>query len=158
MNFNDINNYMRMAIELGKDAYAKDEVPVGAVIISVHGEILAQTHNLKETILDACAHAEILAIKEASERLGSWRLINCSIFITLEPCPMCLSAILQSRIKNIYFGAYDRKGGALSLGYNFSKDNRLNHKMNIYGGYSHYACSKLLSNFFKLKREKYLKK
>lgn len=155
MNIEDINNYMSMAIVLGKDAYAMDEVPVGAVIVSEHGEILAQTHNLKESNNDACAHAEILAIKEASERLNSWRLLNCTLFVTLEPCPMCLSAILQSRIKNVYFGAYDRKGGAISLGYNFSNDDRLNHKFNTFGGYRHYECSQLISNFFKSKRQSY---
>lgn len=152
MDFSDIENYMNIAINLGKDAYAKDEVPVGAIIVSEHGEILGEAFNLKESSHDASAHAEILAIKKASERIKSWRLINCSIFVTLEPCPMCLSAILQSRIKNLYFGAYDKKGGAISLGYNFSKDKRLNHRFNVFGGYLHYECSKLLSNFFRAKR------
>lgn len=155
MKFKDKETYMNMAINLGKDAAAKDEVPVGAIIVSSHGEVLAEAFNLKESNNDACAHAEILAIQKASERLKSWRLLNCSIFITLEPCPMCLSAILQSRIKNVYFGAYDKKGGAISLGYNFGKDERLNHKLNIFGGYKHYDCSQLLSNFFRSKRKSY---
>lgn len=156
MKFNDIDNYMNMALDLGKDAFAKDEVPVGAVIVSAHGEILAEAYNLKESNHDACAHAEVLAIQKASERLKGWRLLDCSIFVTLEPCPMCLSAILQARIKNVYFGAYDRKGGALSLGYNFSKDKRFNHKFNIYGGYKHFECSQLISNFFRSKRHEYI--
>lgn len=155
MNFQKIEHYMQMAINLSQDALIKDEVPVGAIIVSEHGEILSEAFNLKETTFDATAHAEILAIKKASERLKSWRLINCSLFVTLEPCPMCLSAITQARIKNLYFGAYDKKGGALSLGYNFALDDRLNHNMNIYGGFSHYECSQILSNFFKAKRKKY---
>lgn len=155
MKFNDIENYMNIALNMGKDAFARDEVPVGAVIVSEHGELLAEAFNLKESNNDACAHAEILAIQKASERLKSWRLLDCTLFVTLEPCPMCLSAILQSRIKNLYFGAYDRKGGALSLGYNFSKDERFNHKFNIYGGFKHFECSQLLSNFFRSKRRSY---
>jgi tRNA(adenine34) deaminase len=148
---------MGLALNAAEDAFHKDEVPVGAVIVSEQGEILAQTFNLKETNHDACAHAEILAIQKASSQLKSWRLNNCSIFVTLEPCPMCMSAILQSRIKNLYFGAYDRKGGSLSLGYNFHKDDRLNHKFNIYGGLKHIECSRILSRFFKQKRQKHLK-
>lgn len=155
MKFADIENYMNIALNLAQDAVAKDEVPVGAVIVSEHGEILAEAFNLKESNNDATAHAEILAIKEAAKKLKNWRLVNCSIYITLEPCPMCLSALLQSRIQNIYFGAYDKKGGALSLDYNFSSDNRLNHKFNIYGGLKHFECSQVLSNFFRSKRKAY---
>ena len=152
----EVNHFMNLAYKLAEDAFSKDEVPVGAVIVSEHGEILAETFNLKESNHDVCAHAEILALKEAAQRLQSWRLNNCSLFVTLEPCPMCLSAISQSRIKDLYFGAYDKKGGALSLGYNFHKDSRLNHKFSIYGGLNHYPSSQLLSKFFKLKRQKHL--
>lgn len=157
MNFTDVIYNMDLALNAAEDAYHKDEVPVGAVIISEFGEILAQTYNLKETNNDACAHAEILAIQEASKRIKSWRLLNCSIFVTLEPCPMCMSAILQARLSNLYFGAYDRKGGALSLGYNFHKDSRLNHRFNVFGGLRHMECSQILSNFFRQKRQNYLK-
>ena len=156
MKINQINTYMDVAIELAKDAFHKDEVPVGAVIISEFGEILAQTFNLKEVENDVSAHAEILALKMAAQKIGSWRLNNCSMFVTLEPCPMCLSAILQSRIKNVYFGAYDRKGGALSLGHYFHQDERFNHKFNVFGGFRHFECSTLLSNFFRQKRKNYL--
>lgn len=153
MKFKDIDNYMQMAINNAHEAYSMNEVPVGAIIVSEHGEILSEGHNLKETNKDATAHAEIIAIKKAAERIWSWRLLNCSIFVTLEPCPMCMSAILQARIKNVYWGAYDKKGGSISLGYNFSKDDRLNHKFNLYGGFRHYECSQLLSNFFRTKRK-----
>lgn len=153
MKFKDIDNYMQMAINNAHEAYSMNEVPVGAIIVSEHGEILSEGYNLKETNKDATAHAEIIAIKKAAERIWSWRLLNCSIFVTLEPCPMCMSAILQARIKNVYWGAYDKKGGSISLGYNFSKDDRLNHKFNLYGGFRHYECSQLLSNFFRTKRK-----
>ena len=119
------------------------------------GELLAESFNLKETQNDATAHAEILAIKNAADRIKSWRLNNCSLFVTLEPCPMCLNAILQSRIKNLYFGTYDKKGGAISLGYNFHKDKRLNHSFNVYGGFRHLECAQLLTDFFKSKRKNY---
>lgn len=155
MKHKEIENYMQMAINLAQDAYSKNEVPVGAIIVSEHGEILGEGYNLKESTNDATAHAEIVAIKKAAERLGSWRLINCSLFVTLEPCPMCMSAILQSRIKNVYWGAYDKKGGAASLGYNFAKDERLNHRISTFGGYRHFECSQLISNFFRSKRQSY---
>lgn len=157
MKFSDQIYNMDLALRSAEDAFHKEEVPVGAIIVSEYGEILAEAYNLKETNHDACAHAEVLAIQRASKKIKSWRLNECSIFVTLEPCPMCLSAILQSRIKNLYFGAYDKKGGALSLGYNFHKDERLNHKFNVFGGLRHVECSQLISNFFKKKRQKYLK-
>lgn len=150
-----VETYFDIALRLAEDAFYADEVPVGAVVVSEAGEILSEAYNLKERDNDVSAHAEILALKEASRRIGSWRLNNCSLIVTLEPCPMCFSAILQSRIKNLYFGAYDNKGGALSLGYSFQNDSRLNHRFNVYGGYKHYECSTLLSKFFKSKRKKY---
>lgn len=155
MNFLEINQYMKMASDLALDAKSKDEVPVGALIVSPFGEILSMTHNLKETDFDPTSHAEILAIQQASKELKNWRLIDCSMFVTLEPCPMCLSAIVQSRVKNLYFGAYDKKGGAISLGYNFHNDSRLNHKLSVFGGFNHFESSQLLSNFFRMKRNQH---
>ena len=119
-----IDYYFDIALRLAEDAAFNDEVPVGAIVVSPSGEILSEAYNLKETNQDATAHAEILALQKAAKNLGAWRLLDCSLIVTLEPCPMCLSAIAQSRIKSLYFGAYDRKGGALSLGYNFSSDKR----------------------------------
>lgn len=156
MNFKSIFTYMDMAYKAAEDAFYADEVPVGAVIVSEFNEVIAEAYNLKEKTQDVCGHAEILAIKKASEVLGSWRLNNCTLFVTLEPCPMCLSAISQSRIKALYFGAYDKKGGALSLGYKMNTDTRLNHAFNVFGGFQHYKCSQLLSKFFKQKRQKHL--
>jgi tRNA(adenine34) deaminase len=150
-----IDSYFDIALRLAEDAYFAEEVPVGAIVVSPHGEVLSEAYNLKEKNNDVTAHAEIIALKKASENLGTWRLNDCSLIVTLEPCPMCLSAILQSRIKSLYFGAYDKKGGALSLGYEFPFDRRLNHKFNVYGGFKHYECSTLLSKFFRAKRNKY---
>jgi tRNA(adenine34) deaminase len=150
-----IEYYFDIALRLAEDAAFKDEVPVGALVISPSGEILSEAFNLKETTHDATAHAEILALQKAAKNIGSWRLIDCSLIVTLEPCPMCLSAIAQSRIKSLYFGAYDKKGGALSLSYNFATDSRLNHEFNIYGGYKHVECASILSNFFRAKRKNY---
>jgi len=153
MNFCDIDQNMSLAIEEAKLAAYKDEVPVGAVITSPTAGIIATTHNLKEITNNPCGHAEILAIMEASQKIKEWRLLDCSIFVTLEPCPMCLNALLQARIKNVYFGAYDKKGGALSLGYNFHQDTRLNHSFDVYGGYRHFECSQIISNYFRSKRK-----
>lgn len=155
MDFKKIDQYMSLALNEAKEAAYKDEVPVGAVIVNEQGAIIAQTHNLKEKNQNSCHHAEILAIEEASRSLKSWRLLGCDIYVTLEPCPMCLSALTQARVRNIYFGAYDAKGGSVSLGYNLYKDSRFNHKSNIFGGIKHFECSKILSDFFRQKRRRY---
>lgn len=143
-------------IEANK-AYKLDEVPIGAVIINSEGKIIARSHNKKEAENNPCAHAEIIAIMEASKKIENWRLLNCSLFVTLEPCPMCLNALTHARISNLYFGAYDLKAGSLSLNYNFYKDKKLNHHFNVIGGLKHFECSKILSNFFKEKRNNYIK-
>ena len=92
-------------------AYREDEVPIGAVVVDAHGNILARAHNVKEKDFNPCGHAEILVLIEASKKISNWRLSECSLYVTLEPCPMCLSAMVHARIKNLYFGAYDPKGG-----------------------------------------------
>lgn len=155
MKISSINYLMSIAIDEAQAAFKEDEVPVGAVISNSHGDIISTGHNTKEQNQNACNHAELLAITKASKQLKNWRLTDCDIYVTLEPCPMCLSAILQSRIKNVYFGAYDLKGGSFSLGYNMHKDKRLNHSLNVFGGFKHIECSKILSDFFKLKRKQY---
>lgn len=157
MEFHKINYLMSIAYDEAYEASIEDEVPVGAVITNSHGDIIAKAHNTKEKNQFVCDHAEVLAIKEASKALESWRLNDCSLFVTLEPCPMCMSAIQQSRIKNVYFGAYDQKGGAISLGFNIHQNPALNHNVNIFGGFRHIQCSKMISNFFKQKRRRYKK-
>ena len=146
---------MKMALSEAEEAYHQDEVPVGAVIIGKNGELLSQGRNNKEKANDPCGHAEIMAIRKAGEKNNGWRLEGTTLFVTLEPCPMCLNAMIHARIEKLIFGAYDRKGGALSLGYHFHRDQRLNHSFKVIGGFLHYECSKILSQFFKEKRSFY---
>ena len=156
-NINDHLWLMDEALKEADKAYREDEVPIGAVIVDSACTILSRSHNHKEKAHNPCGHAEILAITEACKNIGNWRLLDCSIYVTLEPCPMCLSALVQARIGHLYFGAYDTKGGALSLNYNFYKDQKLNHSFPVLGGLRHFECSRLLSTFFKEKRSTYSK-
>lgn len=153
LSIKEINKLMSDAIIEAKEAAWNDEVPIGAVIINKDKQIISRASNLKEQINDVTGHAEIRALKKASEIKNNWRMDECILITTLEPCLMCLNAILQSRIKEVYFGAYDKKGGALSLGYNLHQDKRLNHRFNVYGGFKHYETSQILSKFFKAKRK-----
>ena len=146
---------MNICLEQANKAFSQNEVPVGCVICDPFGKEISKSHNLKEQNNDPCGHAEIIAIKKAANRLNSWRLINCIIYISLEPCIMCLGAILNSRISTIVFGAYDLKGGAISLGLNIHKDKRLNHQLSVIGGISEYNCSKIMTNFFRERRKFY---
>lgn len=155
MKFQDIHYHMTLAIEEAEKAFKVDEVPVGAVIINENGKVVAKAHNNKEKNKDASGHAELLAMQAAAKELGDWRLDKCTLFVTLEPCPMCMAAMVQFRIKKVYFGAYDKKGGAASLGYFHYKDKNLNHNFSITGGIQHYRCSRILSQFFKAKRKFY---
>lgn len=154
-NFKDHLWLMDEALIEANKAYREDEVPIGAIVVDAGGIILARAHNIKEKNVNPCGHAEILAIVEAAKKIANWRLLNCSLYVTLEPCPMCLSAILQARIKTLYFGAYDSKGGSLSLNYNFYKDPKFNHSFGVAGGLRHFECSRLLSQFFREKRLNY---
>lgn len=147
--------FMHKAYEEAQKALWADEVPVGCLLVDENGDIVASGHNLKEENFDITSHAEIEAMRNLSKIRQSWRLTDITMYVTLEPCPMCLSAILQSRIKRVVFGAYDKKGGALSLGYHFHSDKRLNHQFSITGGVLHYECSKILSDFFRQKRNLY---
>ena len=147
--------FMTMALEEAELAYKAQEVPVGAVLVSPEGEVLSKQHNLKESHFNPTAHAEVLALVEGAKKLQNWRLSDCTLYVTLEPCPMCLSAMVQSRVKQCIFGAYDAKGGALSLGYHFHQDKRLNHQFGVMGGVKHFECSKVLSQFFRERRKTY---
>ena len=134
---------MRRAIDLAKKA--NGEIPVGAIIIK-DGEILAETFNQKEVLNDVTAHAEILAIREAEKKLGRWRLDDCEMYVTLEPCPMCAWAIINSRIKTVYFGAYDHNYGALGSAIDLRK--LANSKLKVYGGIMEKECTEVLNEFF----------
>lgn len=145
--------FMSKALELAKEAIRHDEVPIGAVIV-YDGEIIAEAHNMKEQDNCAISHAEIVAIKRATKALNSWRLYGCDIYVTLEPCPMCAGALINSRIDNIYFGAYDEKAGCCGTLYNLPEDKRFNHRPNVKGGILAVECAELLSDYFKSKRKK----
>ena len=138
---------MKMAYNEAVKAFNKEEIPVGCVIVK-DDLVIARAHNLREINNQVMAHAEMLAITKANKKLNSWRLDDCDIYVTLEPCPMCLGAIIQSRIKNLYFGAYDKKGGACGSVLDLSNYS-FNHKVNVTGGIYEKECSELLSNFFK---------
>jgi len=140
--------FMKEALKEAKKALNKLEAPIGAVIVK-DGKIIARGYNLRETKQDSTLHAEIVAIKRACKKLGSWRLEECDIYITLEPCPMCAGAILQSRIRNVFFGAYDPKAGAAGSLINLLENDSFNHKSNVYGGILENECSSLLKEFFK---------
>ena len=143
--------FMKKALEEAQKAFDEDEVPVGAVIVR-NGEIIAAAHNIRELSKDATAHAEILAIREASEKLGGWRLLDCEMYVTLEPCPMCSGAILQARIERLYVGAMDPKGGAAGSILDLFEDYHFNHKTEVVKGILEAECSQILKDFFKRKR------
>ena len=144
--------FMKEALKEAKKAYEKLEVPVGCVIVK-EGKIIARAHNLKETKLDTTKHAEILAIQKASKKLESWRLLDCEMYVTLEPCSMCAGAIINSRIKKVYIGTTDEKTGACGSVLNLFNDYTFNHKVELERGIMKEECEKILKNFFKELRE-----
>jgi len=137
---------MKEAIKLAKIAFSNQEVPIGAVVVNSKNEIIGSGYNQVEDQKSCTNHAEINAIKEAGENLDNWRLNNCSIYVTCEPCTMCIGAILGSRISNLYFGCYEKKTGAVGSLYNLSKN------INVYPELLKDECSELLSSFFKDRR------
>ena len=144
--------YMKKALKEAKKAYDKLEIPVGAIIVK-DGKIIARAHNQKETKFDTTKHAEILAIQKASKKLKSWRLIDCEMYVTLEPCTMCAGAIINSRIKKVYIGAKDAKTGACGSVLNLFDDFKFNHKVEYEIGILKNECEAILKNFFKILRE-----
>jgi len=142
---------MRMALAEAQQAAAADEVPVGAVI--VHGQrVVASAHNQREQLRDPTAHAEMIALTQAAEALGDWRLEGCTLYVTLEPCPMCAGAILQARLPTLVYGAPDPKAGAVHTLYQLLGDRRLNHQCQIVTGVLADQCGHLLTGFFEGKR------
>ena len=150
---------MRLALAEAKKAEVLHEVPIGAVVV-LEGEVIGKGQNLREPTHDATTHAEMLAIKEACEKVGSWRLENASLFVTLEPCPMCSGAMILSRVAEVYFGAYDPKGGTAGTLMNLLEDERFNHQAYVEGGILEDECGMILTDFFRKlrKRKKKLKK
>src|SRR5438105_2889049 len=136
--------FMRLAIAEAERALAENEVPVGAVIVH-GGRVIAAAHNEREQLRDPTAHAEMIAITQAAEALGSWRLEGCTLYVTLEPCPMCAGAIVQARIPQVVYGAADPKAGAVATLFRMLDDPRLNHRAEIIGGVLAEPCGQILS-------------
>ncbi|WP_461368092.1 tRNA adenosine(34) deaminase TadA [Candidatus Darwinibacter acetoxidans] len=139
---------MSEALAEARLALAAGEVPVGAVVV-LHGEVIGRGHNRRETANDPTAHAEILAIREAAGKLGSWRLTDADLYVTLEPCPMCAGAIVNARLRRLAFGAYDPKAGAVISLMNLVQDRRLNHTVEVLDGICQSECAALLQEFFR---------
>lgn len=149
--------YMKSALNEAKKAYKKGEIPVGAVIVK-NNKIIARGYNQKEQFQDTTKHAEIIAIQKASKKLKSWRLLDCDMYVTLEPCSMCAGAIINARIKNLYIGTMDKKTGACGSVLNLNDDYTFNHKVNIKKGIMQKECEYILKEFFKeLRKSKNLK-
>lgn len=143
--------FMELALQQANAAYSEDEVPVGCIIV-LGERVIGAAHNQREMLKDPTAHAEILAITQAAEALNDWRLEECAMYVTLEPCPMCAGAIVQARIPLVVYGATDPKAGAASSLYNLLNDQRLNHQAQVIGGIMSEKCGGLLTQFFAEKR------
>ncbi len=144
-------DWMRLALKQAEKAYDLDDVPIGAVIVR-NEEVLAFAYNEKELCQDPTAHAEIVAIRRAAEALGHWRLTDCTLYVTLEPCPMCAGAIIQSRLKQLVYGASDSKGGAVESVMNVLHEKAWNHKVQVTAGILEEECANILKAYFKEKR------
>lgn len=149
MNLNE--HYMKLALREAEKAYDAGECPIGCVVV-FENKIIAKSHNQIETLKDPTAHAEIIAITSASASLESKVLKGCSMYVTLEPCPMCAGAIVLSKLGNLFFGAFDPKSGACGSVINITNNKSLNHKVNVFGGILDAECGSILKSFFKGKR------
>jgi len=145
-------HFMELALDEARAAGAIGEVPIGAVLVW-QGNIIGRGHNRRESSNDPTSHAEMLAIREAAIRLDSWRLLETTLYVTLEPCPMCMGAIILARIPRVVYGCRDPKAGAAGSLYDLSCDERLNHRVEVVEGVLQQECSSLLSDFFRLLRE-----
>ncbi len=145
-------HYMGEALGQARIALDMDEVPVGAVLVSVGGKILARAHNASIALQDPTAHAEILALRQAAHRVGNYRLPGTTLYVTIEPCIMCMGAMLQARVERLVFGAPDPKGGACVSLYRLAEDARLNHQFAVLGGVREDECRELLQRFFRARR------
>ena len=148
----DDTYFMKEALAEARKALEKDEPPVGAVIVK-DGEIIARGHNLREKLQDPTAHAEMLAVREAAARLGRWRLSDCEMYVTLEPCAMCAGAVVLARLGRLVYGACDPKAGAVVSLMNLVSDERLNHQVEVKGGILAEECGALLRDFFSSRRK-----
>ncbi len=145
-------HFMRLALAQAAQALSEDEVPVGAVIVR-QGRVIAAAYNQRERLRDPTAHAEMIAITQAAESVGDWRLDRCALYVTLEPCPMCAGALLQARIPQVVYGATDSKAGAVDSLFHLLVDARLNHRAEVIPGILAQPCGEILSEFFRKQRE-----
>ncbi|MEZ6126065.1 MAG: tRNA adenosine(34) deaminase TadA [Planctomycetaceae bacterium] len=149
--YNNHETWMRRALDQAVAAYDQREVPVGAVVV-FEDRIIAEACNQREALNDPTAHAEMIAITQAAEALGSWRLLDCTLYVTLEPCPMCAGAIVQARIPFVVYGTRDPKAGACDSLFNITSDIRLNHQAAVLGGVLQQDCAAILQQFFREQR------
>ncbi|MDP1396266.1 tRNA adenosine(34) deaminase TadA [Lysinibacillus capsici] len=145
--------FMKQALEEAQQAALLGEVPIGAVLV-YEGKIIARAHNLRETTQNATTHAELLVIQEACKKIGSWRLEDTTLYVTLEPCPMCAGAILQSRVPRVVYGARDQKAGCVDSLYHLLNDERFNHECDVTEGILAEECGQILTDFFKALRDR----
>ena len=150
---NTKEHFMKLALKEAQKALLIDEVPIGCVIVK-DNKVISRGYNHRETKHDVSSHAEMEAIRKANKKLNNWRLVDCDLYVTIEPCLMCMGAIYQSHIKNVYYGAKDLKGGAITSSIDFSEIKNLNHYPNIVGGVLEDECSQIIKDYFKNKRAK----
>ena len=146
------SDFMKIAIAEAEKAQKKGEVPIGAVVVAENQDVLATEHNQTITLNDPTAHAEILALRTAAARVGNYRLLNTTLYVTVEPCPMCMGAVIHARVSRLVFGPRDTKWGAAGSLYNFAQDHRFNHQPMIVESIREADCKKLLQDFFRQKR------
>jgi len=146
------SDYMRIALQEAKKAGQFDEVPVGAVLVSEAGELLAAARNRTIELCDPTAHAEVIALREAAGKTRNYRLLNTTLYVTIEPCPMCMGALVHARVARLVFGAKDPKWGAAGSLYNVAQDRRLNHQVEVIAGVCEPECRELVQEFFRRKR------
>jgi len=149
----DDNYYMGLALLEARQAYSLGEIPIGAVLV-VGDAVVARAHNMRETWNDATAHAEVIAIREACQKLGRWRLTGATIYVTIEPCPMCAGALVMSRVDRLVYGSSDYKAGAVESIFNVVQHDALNHRLEVTAGVRAQECSALMKDFFRERRKK----
>ena len=152
MNLREHSRWMKLALNEANKAYRLDEIPIGAIIVK-NGMIVGKGYNQRESLKDPTAHAEIIALSAAANTLNDWRLTDCSIYVTKEPCPMCAGAIMNARVSNIYFGMFDDEKGCCGSLYQICRDPRFNHQSNVTGGIMELDCAELLKSYLKSKRQ-----
>ncbi len=147
-------HYMALALEEAQKAYDKGEIPIGAVLVDESGTVVSRGHNMRETWQDATAHAEIIAIREACRLLNRWRLSGLTLFVTIEPCPMCAGALVMSRVDRVVYGSADSKAGAAESLFNVTSNPALNHQLQVTAGVLHDECAGIMKRFFAERRRK----